>query len=365
MRVRSAGRATFAHEALTGWLMAAPAVLLLFTFLVLPFFLAIGFSLTNQRLFSPNPTEFVGLRNFESLLVVRVLRLEPLTDADTGEALRDDDGELRYPRLRSITRNNPDYPRYDGMRPVHSWQRGDTQVFLLSRDVLFLRSLVNTIGFVAIVVPCQGGLALALALLLNNRRRGIVLFRTIYFMPVVISIVVVSLLWRFMYDGNDGLLNTLLQALTFGAFQPVDWLGSPATAPPAIIMMSIWQAVGFHMVIWLAGLQNIPGSRYEAASIDGANYLQQLRFVTWPGLRNTAVFVFVIITMQAFGLFTQIDVMTSGGPLDSTQSMVYQIIERGYRKQNIAGGSAMSVLYFVLVLAISLTQRFITRERRA
>lgn len=134
---------------------------------------------------------------------------------------------------------------------------------------------------------------------------------------------------------------------------------------PAMIVMSIWQAVGFHMVIWLAGLQSIPSTRYEAASIDGADALQKFRYVTWPGLRNTAVFVLLVITMQAFALFTQVDVMTRGGPLDSTQSIVYQLVVRGSSKQDIAGGSAISVLFFFMVLIVSLIQRRVTQEKAA
>ena len=182
-------------------------------------------------------------------------------------------------------------------------------------------------------------------------------------MPVIVSMVVVALLWKFIYDGQNGLLNTMLSGLTFGAFQPVDWVGNPSTALPAIIVMSIWQAVGFHMVIWLAGLQNIPTVRYEASSIDGAGTFQQFLYVTWPGLRNTAVFVFVVITMQAFAVFTQINAMTNGGPLDSTQTVIFQAVQRGYGKQDIAGGSAISVIFFILVLLVSIFQRILTREK--
>jgi multiple sugar transport system permease protein len=235
---------------------------------------------------------------------------------------------------------------------------------VLARDVVFMRALVNTFIFVLVVAPVQAGLALVLALLINQRLRGINLFRAIYFMPVVVSIVVVSLLWRFIYDGNSGLLNNLLSALTFGAFPKVDWLGNPETALGAIIAMSIWQAVGFHMVIWLSGLQTISPSLYEAAAIEGSSPWQTFRYVTWPGLRNTAVLILIVITMQAFSLFSQIDVMTGGGPLDSTQTIVFQAVERGYGKQDISGGSTISVVLFLLVLSISLIQRWLTREKR-
>ena len=352
------------QEAWTGWLMAAPVILLLLTFLIVPFLFAFGLSFTNQRLISPNPTEFVGARNFRSLLTVRPFVLEPIRNA-SGDFKRDEAGTLTYPRLRDFTRNNPEYPQLSGLREWRSWQMGSNRLVLLASDTVFLQALLNTFLFVLIVAPVQAALALLLALLINQPLRGVNVFRTIYFMPVVISLVVVSLLWRFIYDGQDGLLNSILGFVSLGAFKPVDWLGNPNTALGSIMAMSVWQGVGFHMVIWLSGLQTIPFVLYEAASISGANGWQKFRYVTWPGLRNTAVLILVVITMQAFGLFTQIDVMTRGGPLDSTQSIVFQAVQRGFEKQDIAGGSAISVLLFLLVLAVSLIQRFVTRERRA
>ncbi len=350
-------------EALSGWLMAAPAIALLFTFLILPFLLAFGLSFTNQRLISPNPTEFVGMRNFKRMLTVQTLVIEPVTDPDTGEAVRDDDGRLEYPRLRTFTRNNPDFPRLDGLREFAGFPiGGGNRLVILASDVVFLKALFNTILFVLVVAPLQAGFALLLALLINRPLPGVNIFRTIYFIPVVISLVVVSFLWRFIYDGQNGLLNSLLGAVTFGAFEPVDWLGNAATALPAIMAMSIWQGVGFHMVIWLSGLQTIPGVLYEAADISGANGWQKFRFVTWPMLRGTAVLILVVITMQGFGLFAQVDVMTRGGPRDATQSLVYQAVQRGFDRQDIAGGSAISVILFLLVLAITLVQRYVTRE---
>lgn len=346
-----------------GWLMAGPAALLMAVFVVLPFIFAIGLSFTNQRLISPNPTQFTGLTNYEQLLGLGLLTLEPERDP-SGAVTTDEAGAPKYPAVRGYTRKNPEYPQYDGMREWFSFQVGDSRIYVLARDVVFMKALVNTVIFVLVVAPVQGGLALVLALLINQKLRGINLFRAIYFMPVVVSIVVVSLLWRFIYDGNSGLLNNLLSAVTFGVFPRIDWLGEPATALGAIIAVSIWQAVGFHMVIWLSGLQTISPSLYEAAAIEGSSPWQTFRYVTWPGLRNTAVLVLIVITMQAFSLFSQIDVMTGGGPLDSTQTIVFQAVERGYGKQDISGGSTISVVLFVIVLSISLLQRWLTREKR-
>jgi multiple sugar transport system permease protein len=346
----------------TGWLMAGPAVLLIAGFVILPFFLAFAFSFTNQRLISPNPTEFVGMANYRQLLGVTTLTLEPMRD-DSG-AIVMKDGAPEYPSLRTLTRNNPDRPDLAGMREWFSFSLGgESRTYVLARDVVFMKAIVNTFIFVLIVAPVQAGLALGLALLINQRLRGINVFRAIYFMPVVVSIVVVSLLWRLIYDGQSGLLNNLLDAISFGLIPPVDWLGNPSTALGSIIAMSIWQAVGFHMVIWLSGLQTISPTLYEAAAIEGASKWQVFRYITWPGLRNTAVLILIVITMQAFGLFAQIDVMTNGGPLDSTQTIVFQAIERGYGKQDISAGSAISVILFVIVLSISLIQRRLTREK--
>jgi multiple sugar transport system permease protein len=334
---------------------------LIATFIIVPFFFAFALSLTNQRLISPNPTQFVGMQNYRDMLSISVLRLAPERD-DAGQILREANGAPSYPRVRDITRS-PDFPQYRGMREWFRVNLGETAHVVIARDVVFMKALVNTITFVLVVAPVQGGLALILALLVNQKLRGITIFRAVYFMPVVVSIVVVSLLWRFIYSPDGGLLNNLLSGLTFGVFQPVNWLGNPDTALPAIMGMSIWQAVGFHMVIWLSGLQTISPTLYEAAEIEGASKWQTFRYITWPGLRHTAVLVLIVITMQAFALFAQIDVMTRGGPLDSTQTLVFQAVERGYGKQDISGGATISVVLFLIVLTISLVQRWLTRER--
>ncbi len=349
-------------DAIFGWLLALPALLVLTIFLVIPFLMAFVMSFTNQRLVSPNPTEWVGMRNFERLLTIRAFKLEPERD-ESGAIVYDDDGSIAYPRLRNFTRKNPDYPELNGLREVTSWQAGENRTVILAADVVFLRALINTLIFAGVIAPLQGGCALLLALLLNQALPYINVFRAIYFAPVVVSMVVVSLLWRFIYDGQNGLLNTMLGIVTFGSFQPVDWLGNPYTAMPALIAMSAWQAVGFHMVIWLSGLQTIPTSLYEAAGLDGAGAWQKFRYVTWPGLRNTAVLVLIVIVIQAMGLFVQVDVMTRGGPLDATQSVVFQAVQRGYDKQDIAEGSAISVVLFVIVLVITIVNRYLTRDK--
>ena len=350
---------------MTGWLMAFPASALIILFIITPFVLGFYFSFTNQRLFSPNVTEYVGTSNFHQLLDLGVLSLEPQRDPTTNAVMKEADGSMTYPTVRSMTRNNPDFPQYNGMREWFSWTSGEVKKVVVARDVVFMKAIVNTFEFVLVVAPLQSALALVLALMVNQKLVGINFFRTIYFMPVVVSMVVISLLWTFIYSGDNGLLNGIFSMLTFGHFTPVNWLGNTATALPAIMAMSIWQSVGMHMVIWLSGLQTIPVSLYEAADIEGASNWQKFRFVTWPGLRNTAILVMVVITMQAFTLYPQVAVMTSGGPLDSTQSIVFQAVDHGYAKQDISAGSAISVILFFIVITVSLGQRFLVREKKS
>jgi multiple sugar transport system permease protein len=278
--------------------MASPAVILLVVFFVVPVLLMFGLAFTNARLISPRPPEMVGFDNFVTLF----------------------------------------------------------------GDSLFWASLRNTAYFAVVVVPVQATLALVLALLVNAKMRGTNFFRTVYFLPVVTSMVVVSLLWRFIYE-PDGLLNQVIRAVSFGQWQGTDWLDNPDTAMPAIMLMSIWQAVGFHMVIWLAGLQTIPGELYEAAALDGASGWRLFRNVTWPSLRSTRTFILITITIAAFSLFTQISVMTQGGPLDSTTTVVFMAVRTGYEQQSTGYAAAVSLVFFAIVLTISLVQRFLTRER--
>lgn len=285
-------------EERSAFAMAAPAVILLTLFLIIPAAFALGLSFTNARLISPNTPEFVGISNYQRALTA---------------------------------------------------------------DPTFLRSILNTFYFAAVVVPVQAGFALVLALLINRKIRAVNAFRTIYFMPVVTSMVVVSILWTFMYQ-ETGLINSAISALTGGALEGQAWLANPATAMPAIMVLSIWQGVGFHMIVWLSGLQTIPGVLYEAADIDGATPWQMFRHVTLPGLKPTLVFIVITITIAALGLFVQIDVMTRGGPLESTTTLIFHAIRKGYREQEVGYGAALSLIFFAIVLVVSLIQQRIARE---
>jgi multiple sugar transport system permease protein len=321
-------------------------------FLVAPVVLAFSLGFTNAKFASPNEPEFVGIENFTELLSLG----QASVDADPS------DPNSAYDNLRDLTKPAADTP-YAGMQILNeSFSEDGTKAdFTLAGDALFWKSLKNTLIFALVIAPLQGGLALALALLINSKIKGKVFFRTIYFMPVVTSMVVVSILWIFFYQ-KDGLANVILDNLIPG-YEPIAFLTDPNLALPAIIFMSAWQGVGFHMIVWLAGLQTIPGELYEAATVDGANKWQQFKAVTWPGLRSTFVFVLIVISIQAMGLFTQVNVMTQGGPLDSTTTVVFHLFREGFRKNEIGYSSAIAIVFFILVVLISIIQRRLTRER--
>ncbi len=341
-----------AKSARAGYLFVLPAVAMLTLFLVAPVVLAFSLGFTNAKFASPKEPVFVGIENFTKMLSLGQVSVE----ADP------DDANVAFDNLREFTKPSAE-TQYSGMQVLDESYSADgtTADFTLAGDALFWKSLGNTFLFAGVIAPLQGGLALVLALLINSRIRGKVFFRTIYFMPVVTSMVVVSILWIFFYQ-KDGLANVLLDAIIPG-YEPVAFLAEPDLALPAIIFMSAWQGVGFHMIIWLAGLQTIPGELYEAATVDGANKWQQFKAVTWPGLQTTFVFVLIIISIQAMGLFTQVNVMTKGGPLDSTSTIVFHLFREGFRKNEIGYSSAIAIVFFIIVVTISVIQRRLTRER--
>jgi multiple sugar transport system permease protein len=341
-----------AREARAGIYYVLPAVFLLLVFLVTPVILAFTLGFTDARLSSPNPIQGTGFENFSDLLKLAKLDINQSSgDADT-----------LYDQVREQTKPGSG-SQYEGMQILSETVSKDSKTgsYVLAGDPLFWKSLRNTVTFALVVAPLQGGLALLLALLVNSKLKGRVFFRTVYFLPVVTSMVVVSILWLFMYE-ESGLVNVVLSGVIPG-YTPISFLGNTTTALPAIMVMSIWQGVGFHMLIWLSGLQTIPGELYEAAKVDGANAWKQFAHVTWPGLRKTFIFILVTISIAALGLFTQINVMTQGGPLDSTTTLVYHAYREGFRNQRIGYSSAIAIVFFAIVVTVSIVQRQLTKER--
>jgi multiple sugar transport system permease protein len=283
----------------TALLMAAPALLGLLLFVALPFLLAAILSLTNLRLGSPLPLQFLGLEQYR-------------------------------------------------------------RVWL---DPNFRQALLNNGLFALVMVPMQTALALGLALLLNRSLPGIAIFRTIFFMPVVFPMALVAVIWTIIYAPSaNGMMNALLSSVTFGLWQPRDFLNDPTLALPAIMLLSLWQGAGFQMVIILAGLQSIPIALYEAAAIDGSNKWNQFRYITVPQLRNTLIFVMLVTSILSFRLFDQIQIMTQGGPNGATTTVMYEAVKASFEQQKMAKGAAMTVIFFAIVLVITTLQRILVPE---
>lgn len=229
----------------------------------------------------------------------------------------------------------------------------------------FWQALGNNFQFALMVVPLQTGLAIALALLLNQKLKGIAFFRTFFFMPVVFPMSLVAVIWSLFYSRDlRGMFNSLLHSISGGAINPIDWLGTPGLALASVALMSIWAGVGFQMVIVLAGLQEIPMELYEAASIDKAGKWQQFRAVTLPSLRNTLVFVVIITTIFSLRLFDQIFILTSGGPLGTTSTVMYQSVTAALIDDNVGKGSAMTVVFVIIIILITVIQRLALRQEK-
>ncbi|MBP1686405.1 MAG: sugar transporter permease [Deltaproteobacteria bacterium] len=222
----------------------------------------------------------------------------------------------------------------------------------LLRDPLFWVALRNTVYFVVIAGPLSIAASLAAAVLLSTPMvRFQTFFRTIFFLPVVTTLVAVAVVWRYIYHPRFGLLNYGLSLLGIG---PIDWLGDPRWAMPAIILMAVWKNFGFNMVIFIAGLQNIPVRLYEAASIDGASPGRQFVHITLPMLAPTFVFVAVITMIGYFQLFAEPYVMTQGGPAHSTLSIVLLMYQEGFRWWNMGYAAAVAFVLFTIILGLSL-----------
>jgi multiple sugar transport system permease protein len=227
---------------------------------------------------------------------------------------------------------------------------------------LFWQALGNTLLFVVLGGPLSVLTSLVAALLVSAKRvRYPGLFRSIFFMPVVTTLVAVAIVWRYLYHPQYGLLNWALGAV---GIHPVDWLGDPHWAMFAIILMAVWKNFGYNMLIFIAGLQSIPEDLYEAAHLDGAGGWAQFRHVTLPSLAPTFLFVGVMTMLGNFQLFAEPYVMTQGGPLKATTTVVLLMYEEGFRWWRMGLASSLAFVLFVIMLLGTLIQMRLQRERR-
>lgn len=219
---------------------------------------------------------------------------------------------------------------------------------------LFLKSLFNTSYFGIIYIPITLVSAALLAVLLNQKMNGVNFFRTVLFIPYIISVVSASLIFMFLFNGDRGLVNAVL--MQFNIAGP-NWLSDSLLAMPVIAIMSAWKKIGYFMLIYLAGLQNIPDSIYEAAKMDGANAFQRFWYVTWPLLGRITLVVSILLMIDTLNVFQEVFVMTGGGPADSTTTVPFLIYNEAFQYFRIGSASAMSYVLFVIVIVITILQK--------
>ena len=294
------GRPLASGETRAGWLFTAPALALIAGFFFVPVIGGLLLSLTDFDIYAigdPSAARVVGLANYVQLL------------------------------------NQP----------------------------LFWKALGNTFYFVALGGPLSVLASLGAALLVSQRSvRFPGLFRSIFFMPVVTTLVAVAIVWRYLYHPQYGLVNA---GLAWFHVPPVDWLGDPHWAMPAIIVMTVWKNFGYNMLIFIAGLQSVPDELYDAANVDGAGPVRQFFNVTLPMLRPTLLFVSVITMIGYFQLFAEPYVMTQGGPLRSTTSVVLLMYEEGFRWWRMGYAAAIAFVLFVVILLATMVQFRLQRDR--
>lgn len=286
---------TRTQEALTGWLFSAPALIGVSIFMVLPFCMSVIFSFTNKMLVQK-----------------------------PGEPL--------------------------------DFVFLDNYIKLFTNDLAH-KAFLNTLLYAVMVVPTTILLGTLLAVFVNSKLRGVKIFRTIYFSPQVVTMTVVAVVWAFIFSsGESGLMNSVLQL--FG-LEPQRWLQDTHWAMFCIAVMYIWQSLGLQMLIVLGGLQYIPEELYEAAYLDGCNTFQKFWRITVPMLKNTLVYVLISTTINTLKLFTQVYVLTNGGPQNATTSVVYLLYKSGFINQQVGYSSAIAVVFFIIVFVISEIQNYI------
>ena len=285
-----------------GWGFAAPALFLIVTCFFLPVAAGLLLSLTDFDIYavaSPDTARFVGLANYGRLLA----------------------------------------------------------------DPVFRQALGNTLYFVVVGGPLSVAVSLAAALLLASKlARFPTFYRSVYFAPVVTTLVAVAVVWRYLDHPRYGLLDQALGAI---GIRPIDWLGDPHWAMPAIIVLAVWKNFGYNMLILIAGLQRIPDELYEAAALDGAGWWSRFRHVTLPGLGPMLLFVSVLTMLGNFQLFAEPYVMTQGGPLQSTVSVLYFMYEEGFKWWNLGSASAVAFVLFLFIFGLTALQLRLARWQSA
>jgi multiple sugar transport system permease protein len=338
-----------------GYLFLIPFLAVYVIFVIYPVIQAVYMSLYDWDLLAMDVREFIRLKNYvqmawganitwnlQHLLVWRLLGLATIP-LIWWVALR---GSM--PRATAAWLSVIAVVFFAGMMGIHPGEEGGRWY-----DAIFWASLGNTVKFVVLSTPLIVAVGLVMALALNGSGRSLGLFRTAFFASYVFSVAVLTLIWGYLFQPQRGILAAFLSNL---GVEPIPWLTDPNLAMPAIVVATLWWTVGFNMVLFLAGLQDIDPTLYEAAEIDGAGRWAQFRNITLPGLQRTTLLVVVLQIIASFQIFGQVYIMTRGGPAGSTRVLIQHIYESGFRDFKLGYASAMSIFLFAIMFVVSFFQ---------
>ena len=352
------GRARAIRDLVAGYAFVTPFLIVYLLFLVIPFFRGVWIGMHDWNLlavvFNPDAKEFLWFENWRDMMWGRDL---------TWSAL------VRWPwRLAGIVLAGWLFFRAARGRIGRGIGFAGAAALLVAFGVLagitpgpegawsdprFFVIVGNTLLFVALTVPAITALALLLAVALNRQGTYSAVLRTVFFLSQVLSVTVVTLIWQLIYSPAQGILANVFRAV---GLEPITWVTNPDLAMPAIVIATVWWSLGFAMVLFLAGLQEIPAERYEAARLDGANAWNAFRFITLPGIARTVTLVVVFEIVLHFQVFGQSHLITQGGPNDATQTLVRYIYQTAFRDGQLGYASALAMVLFLLMLGFSLLQ---------
>lgn len=222
------------------------------------------------------------------------------------------------------------------------------------KDPTFLQCLYNTIVFVVLMVPFGILLSMAMAIALNRQIKGISFFRAAFYMPSITSTIAIGMVWIWIFNPDQGVINSILRGI--GVTNPPRWLESVVWAKPALTIMRLWQASGYYMLMYLAGLQSIPTELYEAADIDGAGFWQKTRYITVPMLSNTTFFVMIMLIIESFNIFEAIYIMTAGSPGGSTNTLLYYIYTEAFQSYRMGYAASLAWVLFMILFVLTMLQ---------
>jgi len=358
-----------------GYLFIAAPLLGFVIFAAMPLVGSLFVSLTEWNLVTE--PEFIGLENWSEALSLTTVYLEPEIDAETGEQIyrcgRENVIESRIGEFAGQVdvRGNPITCAARTVRASDVLPSGyqtwfDINLFgrqyvVGARDPIFWISLFNT-AFLLLGVPISMALALLVAIVLNQKLAGSRLFRTIYYIPTILPIAALALIWMWIFNPDYGLLNYFFRSLGLIELGTTNWLQNAATVKPALIIMGVWRGMGYQMIIYLAGLQGVSRTLYEAAEIDGAGWWHKFRYVTWPGLTPTTFFLLITGLIGAFQTFIEPDIMTDGGPYFASTTTVMLIWQNGFRDLQMGYAATQAWILGAIIMALTILNFVLARR---